>query len=532
MYPDLIHLILHYLLALPEDVVPEAPTSRPTTLARRRKSHNLVTLARAGDSDSPSLIHLVDLILPSLRSQNQQVVSVALQLVSTILHRQHGYAISTLIKVGRDVCLPRTFQENIEGVNMLLTFADALAPEDDLDESFDVHLEDARSLLESHVCSAHILELPHPSFEVGGTSTQARDSFRSRSVQPHRILPEDPLLGVLLTLLDNFFVNDVETNLSLTHTFMVLASCGHAHLEGWLLASCNDERPRSIPDVDRTRSSTESQPLHTSTGDNSYREEEAENADEIAEAQKPTSAADQSPVIATLNRLVQRVKAFRREVQDFDQHLSERRQVFKLQQEVDEALLTSPNSPRGPNEAKSTVSANTIDGPQMGSIPDRLIAETNHRNISRSPSPRGRQQDRASTALAGRLSHLQIAPSPFSSKGLLRPYSPSPLGKTIIPPETSKVMPFPAENTDILRHKVKVSTGALAETGIFHDVQGSEASSLRSISVGPEPTMSEGVKEVTLTHLLTNVVILHDFILELSAMVQVRASLFEEVEFD
>ena len=529
MYPDLVHLILHYLLALPDDTVPEVPTSRPTTLARRRKSQNLVTLAKDGDNDSPSLIHLVDLILPSLRSQNQQAVSVALQLVSTILHRQHGYAMSTLIKASRDTCTPRTISANNKSVNTLMSFADVLTPEDDLDESFDVHIQDARSLLESHVCSAHILEIPHAIIEVGRSSKHEGGSTLSPSVQPHRILPEDPLLKILLTLLDNFFANDVETNLSLTHTVMVLASCSHAHLEGWLLLCCNDWGPRSV--INRSR--TESHPPNNPTDRDSCKNKEVEYADKASEGQQLTSSAtNQSPFIATLDRLVQRVEAFRREVRDFDQHLSERRRVFKTQQEVDEALLASQNSRQRPDEAKSAISAKVIDGPQINRNPHRLFTETKHQEVSRSPSPRGRQRDRATTALVGRLSYLQMTPSSSPMKALLRPDSPLPSVKIMTPPRLSKDVPFLAGDTDILLCKLKVSTGALAEIESLHDVHSSEVNSLRSVSVGPEPTMSEGFKEVSLSRILTNVVILHDFVLELGAMVQVRASLFAEVVFD
>lgn len=42
---------------------------------------------------------------------------------------------------------------------------------------------------------------------------------------------------------------------------------------------------------------------------------------------------------------------------------------------------------------------------------------------------------------------------------------------------------------------------------------------------------SEGVREASLGHILTNVVILQEFVLELVAIMQVRASMFGEVRF-
>jgi hypothetical protein len=49
---------------------------------------------------------------------------------------------------------------------------------------------------------------------------------------------------------------------------------------------------------------------------------------------------------------------------------------------------------------------------------------------------------------------------------------------------------------------------------------------------GEEDTKdSDGEIEVSLSHVLTNIVILQEFILELAAVMQVRASLFGEVMF-
>ncbi len=59
----------------------------------------------------------------------------------------------------------------------------------------------------------------------------------------------------------------------------------------------------------------------------------------------------------------------------------------------------------------------------------------------------------------------------------------------------------------------------------------SETSSVRSDSVGPASNTADEPKEISLSHLLTNVIILQEFILELAAIVQVRASLFDEVAF-
>jgi len=49
--------------------------------------------------------------------------------------------------------------------------------------------------------------------------------------------------------------------------------------------------------------------------------------------------------------------------------------------------------------------------------------------------------------------------------------------------------------------------------------------------VDPTPDADHGQSWVTLGHVLTNIVILYEFLLELSAVVQARGSLFEEAGY-
>lgn len=56
----------------------------------------------------------------------------------------------------------------------------------------------------------------------------------------------------------------------------------------------------------------------------------------------------------------------------------------------------------------------------------------------------------------------------------------------------------------------------------------SEGSSVRSESVGPEPRNS-APNGVSLGHLLTNAIILQEFLVELAALIDARGTLFDEV---
>jgi hypothetical protein len=84
-------------------------------------------------------------------------------------------------------------------------------------------------------------------------------------------------------------------------------------------------------------------------------------------------------------------------------------------------------------------------------------------------------------------------------------------------------------DADALKRKVGLPSKIDIKRPLFvnveeaHQPESSYASSVRS---GLEGELDEGV---TVSHLLTNVVILQEFMLELAALVQVRASLFGDV---
>ena len=84
---------------------------------------------------------------------------------------------------------------------------------------------------------------------------------------------------------------------------------------------------------------------------------------------------------------------------------------------------------------------------------------------------------------------------------------------------------------DVLRQKVKIKTKDGGDPDNVEDVGSSETNSIRSGSVVPDMQTAQEFKEITLSHLLTNIIILQEFILELAAIIQVRASLFGEVDF-
>lgn len=534
--PELIHLTLQYLLAIPDIPEDERKPARPATLARRRKSQTLVTnLTHVQEKPMPDLFTLVDLVITSLRSRNQQTVTATLRLVSVILRSQHQFAVSTIVKTQYSGNLPvRTIGAHYRYTALLFSMAEDIMFHDDLREAYDTHLEDARTLLENHCCSPLLLALP-----VSKTALRNENSTHfvknGDALNSHSIRPDDPLLRALISLLESFLANDIATNLDLTQALATLVSCGNTRLEGWLLQEPADY------DASSKQSAVSDDGLDESDQDdtitlNNHIGDTKQNAESPKRTSPPESYVANhvaSPVFAALDSLVQQVETFRHDIQEFDTYLAEQRHVFKVGDDIDKDVASGSSGPsrRSEDSTRSTQSK-AGNAAQIGSISERLLSENSSANISRSSSPRGRQLDVHSTPnLVGRLTHFKISPSPSPSRMESRAFSPSPLRKDSITSTPQKRVITPMGPADALRQQVKIRTKDRTDRNHMGDVGSSETSSTRSGSVVPDTQTAEEFKETTLSHLLTNIIILQEFILELAAIIQVRASLFGEVEF-
>ena len=539
-HAELLHVTLQYLLAIPDKVQEDIKPLRPTTLAQRRKSQTLISnLAQGQEKPMPDLFTLVDLIQTSLQSRNQQTVTATLRLVSVLLRSQHQYAISSIIKnqpAGHDIPF-RTMAAHNRDANILFSLAEDLIDHDDLGEMYETHLQDARVLLEAHCCSARLLALPDA---AGANFSGIKE--HSSLVQPHLIRMDDPLIKSLVSLLEDFLANDIGTNLSLTQAFSTLASCGNTRLEFWLLGDpvqhegIGNQETASDDDLDDT--DNDDTILNNSDDTNLASSEVTLKPVKIErptqELKKITNVT--SPVFAALEDLVQQVERFRRDIHEFDTYLAERRHVFKVGEDIEKAVANDLPPSRRSQESSRPSHSRVRSVPQIGSISKRLMSETSSANASRSSSPRGRQlNDSSSSTLAGRLNHLRISPSPSPSKPASRTFSPSPLQKDAVPSDPTPSTPpkraiTPIGPADALRQNIKLMIRSSSHRNDVAEIT-SETSSIRSESVTAETKAADETREVTLSHILTNVIILQEFILELAAIVQVRASLFGEVKF-
>ena len=516
-HPDLVQLVFQYLLAVPEMDREEVRSSRPLALARRRKSETLVSnLAKGRDKPLPDLFNLVDLVLTSLRSPNQQTVTATLRLISVLLRNRHQYRF-TLFKTqtSQSKFLGRPLDKHQHDVALLFSLTEDLASFETLHDSYETHLHDVQCSIECHDCSASLLALP-------GSESRKYDDVQFQSIEA-----SDHLLVTLVGLLKGFLANDVQTNLSLTQVVSTLALCGSFLLTPWLLAPNSTKvdvvGKNPILDDKFTDLSGVADAVEYSNRD----------VGPVAYQHNIEGSQELSPILQALEDLNLQVERLRRSVLNFDVFLSERKHVFQIGEEIETAGADdSPRSKRLEDFSAKPMSRSKAS-PQIGSIPQRLLSQHSSVQSSRASSPRGRKMDPPSApAPSGRLSHLHIPPSPTSATPDSRAFSPSPLRKaniSITPPRSAT----PMGPADALRQKVKVRLPFVKTAPSKVDLaENSETNSLRSESFAAGPSEEPQYTEAGLSQVLTNVVILQEFMLELAAIIQVRASLFGEVRFD
>lgn len=422
-HPDMINLILHYLLALPDHQPPAGDTERTSVSdARKRKSLDLATMmaSKTDSAVTPLLFNLVDLLLACLRSRNQQTIHVTLHLVSAILKRHHRYAVMTLLKTA---VLPtkevqRTVGAHEQEIEYLMGLAESIGGQDNFDEAYECVLEDTMTRLESHPCS---LKLVAPNVGKSYNKHAAiTDSLPGapREVQEHTVRPDDPLLNALLDLLETFFVNGVETNLYVTESIMDMGICGYMSVEGWLARSPNSYKY----DEDEAESDKAKQGEPAAEeGKENVNEEEEEEEDSPAARQRETEKAlkecrrrpkwDQSSLprlLDLLKKLCDQVASYKETIPRFEELLQQRREAFQMADMIVSNSLPirekSPVRHRTPEPDYSEMSRATSPQRLGGfeGFAQRLLSEFG--TPSRGSTPRG-MHDQSRGSGSGTPSH-------------------------------------------------------------------------------------------------------------------------------
>ncbi|KAL1964911.1 hypothetical protein VTN77DRAFT_6264 [Rasamsonia byssochlamydoides] len=479
--PELIHRILHYLLASPSESEPTVDVKpiqmKHMSVSRRKSLDLLAAFAEEAAKPSPSLFNLVDLILMSIKSQNRETVVATLRLVTVILRRHHSFA-GSLIKTSppeRDA--RRTVGALNAELQQFISLATSIADDPTMDESYDNYLRDASLIVESRLFIA-----PSPgSSVVDGPADRPLD-----------VRTDDPIFKELLALLESFFANSVVVNLALTEVITSLASSNLVSLDGWLLVepSNYEYKADAIPQ-DKPEDNTKTP--------------ESGTADPLAMVKQalaePTWSSENIPPIPkVLRQLVSRIEQWRREIPDFDILVAARRELLHDEQSATE------RSSRRPSVAPTTHTS--MERPLQ-----RARAEYE------SGSPRGRSTRAFGAAERPGSQPRGVVDSPLRETVGTSDSRTPPRPRPVIAEELRRRLASPIEID---------SSGGSATAEPDH----AESTVVDGDDSEPVATSRrEAPRKVTLGHVLTNAVILYEFILELTALVQVRATLFEEAGY-
>ncbi|PLB47338.1 hypothetical protein P170DRAFT_413218 [Aspergillus steynii IBT 23096] len=297
---------------------------------------------------------------------------------------------------------------------------------------------------------------------------------------PFEIKQDDPIVEELLNCLDNFFTNSVIVNLALTEVLMSIASSHLLSLDGWLLVD----------------------PAKYKYGHQDTENEQTNVLDQIQLAyEEPAWSKSDTPTLTgVLKGLVKKLHQWRKDIPDFDILVAARRDLLH---HGDKPATTSSGAPRHsmPPTDRAVRSAPLDD---LGSPRGRSSRPLAQHSVGSSP--------RRATVGAPPVGYSDHSP-PSRDSSASRVTAAEELRKRL-------AQPFHLDQPNKTSSPEEQAPDQEEET----QAEGEEDKDESAIA-DEEPQVS------TLGHVLTNVVILYEFLLEVSAMVQARGTLFDEAGF-
>ena len=513
-HQDLVHMILRYLLAMP-DSGPATPLLAPATPTALRRQSSLNLLSGASKDEEmvdPNLFSLVDLILNGITSRNPQTAVAALKLSSVLLNRHTDYTMTTLIKV---VPSPTPMKRRTVGAlsvesEVLLDIAASVSYDECLDDAYTTALQDIVAPLENQ------------------STLLAADK-----TPPATLASNDPFLAAIAGLFRSFLTNSVDVNLALTEAVMHLAMRSQISLEGWL----------AVPASSYTY--TPSQVLDTVNILDLMDEEERVAVDSLRTAhRRPHWEEDRAPLLLDLLvQLQSQIEEIRASAVNVSTLIVKRIEILGGVEK--DGPISRPGSRMalsrmsdGETRRVGRLRSETIatsykpgEPRQVGRIRSETVAISPKAPLSRSATPsRVRELAPSPSQVLG---HPTASPvlnpgtaqfrSIFQPPPPDNPEDPEDEGNLVDKTEGVKSPIRREHEAETLRRKLRFRRKTDAPSNVFQYV---------TESMDTEQGHEEYEEtEATTSHVLTNVVILHYFLLDLVAVLQTRAILFDEVDF-
>jgi hypothetical protein len=388
-------------------------------------------------------------------------------LASTIIIRQKKYAFGTLLKSHDVSTHGATRTAGAQELELEKYGELALSLHElGLDEAYTGLAEDIRMNIEAQV-------------SLGQLSSNGGVSPDPATVNKYTLRQEDAFMRLVSALLRTFFTNSVDVNLALTQVLISIAACIEIRLDVWFAMDaaqyCFDG---AVSDTKKSWQSLLDE------------DEEHDLSDLQKASRRPAWSDNRAPIVYhVLQALADELATVRQLVPNLDQLISGRKNM--LQAASLDAPVPDPHSlsgspmpthlhptstrpqQRGHSRASSTSSA--VRGRKQATD---TTTSTDHGSAA---SPAG---ERAASERNGGTTSKASSHTRKASRSIFQPP----------PPEAPST-------TDVLMQKISFDTE----------------------KVGEERTAS-------LNHVLTNVVVLQEFVLELVAVLQVRAAVLGEKE--
>lgn len=483
---QLVDRILGYLLAsinMPLEPREKGHRRSRMSVSRRKSIDHLKALADVADTPSPDLFNLLDLMVMSLKSSHPETVNACLKLLSIIVSEHHSHVLLSLFRLqpAPNIQLKRGVNQFNSNLLQLFDYAAAISEYDGMDASYQGALHDSQVILEQHSClSSNVEELDQ----------EHRDLSISRDCK---------LFEAIISLLRNFFANDTITNLYLTEAIIAITACEHLALVGWLLPT---------------------------DGPGHVEENSSFN------------------ITFIIGELVEQVRQWKSQFMGWDQLMLQRRFDLAEEEPQDRDLSVKPFSDqtrpirmtsqeygsrsRSPSQSQSrptTPRGSKITTTEFGSIDSTISKSAGHRaalaerTLGRSPLqgslPSGDSEEIEKQLEASLRMQNSLAAILKTKVQLLNTHAPE---------EASSSFPV------LAGRKQTSSPGPGSGPGPSNlrlGLRGSDNSGTVTPSVqdeAPPPT------QASVSHILSNAIILQEFVLELAAMIQLRATFFDEVD--
>ncbi|KAF3906605.1 hypothetical protein ABW20_dc0108861 [Dactylellina cionopaga] len=439
-----------------------------------------------------------------------------------MIRKFHPYVATSVFKTTPVTASPksRTLGMLNHELELLGSLISRVADEDDEDPTYEAYVSDMSVQIETHPCSTHMMAT-----KLNQRNQLPPTHISAPTIKEHIVRPDDPVFLACMRLLESWFGNTVETNLMLTSLLIDMASCCNVSLERWLLMDASMYQTDPSNQTDEEEGEGEDTFL-SENGANIFGEVvDVDDSDDeeiisaqlrkiLAARKPPAKVIDETLFFKTLRILVELVEKYRTQVPNLDTRLFERKHAFKFTESLNEALLntnTLQASSRRPSKVRAGGGSDFSSTPSRSNSPAVNAAHLSPSKLTPKAvgSLRGRQGGHARNV----------------STSVMNPFGPHLVGTQI---RIKLVNGKEIYNEQMMKPLPSLPLVEQAESEAGDGTYTPSEAGLSSFSGESD---DHHISNMTLSHLLTNIVILQEFLKELSALLQIRSSIYNDITF-